>query len=189
MIIKVEAPNGHMAPEDLVQGFVTSKVDVYSFGVVILEIVSGKKNAGYKFNHESEYLLDMAYVAYKNGSLVDLVDKNLSGIYDAKQAITILTLAVMCTSISPTLRPRMADVVSILVGEKTFEQINPPAVDDHQLNVAMARGECTKADSSTSTDVTSRASTSTKLIKGIDETQNSSAETCLEILEESQTSH
>ncbi|BFG34678.1 hypothetical protein CerSpe_209520 [Prunus speciosa] len=189
MIIKVEAPNGHMAPEYAIQGIVTSKVDVYSFGVVILEIVSGKKNAGYKFNHESEYLLDMAYVANKNGSLVDLVDKKLSGIYDAKQAITILTLAVMCTNISPTLRPRMADVVSILVGEKTFEQINPPTVDDHQLNVAMARGECTKADSSNSTDVTSRASTSTKLIKGIDETQNSSAETCLEISEESQTSH
>ncbi|XP_020421258.1 probable LRR receptor-like serine/threonine-protein kinase At1g53440 [Prunus persica] len=189
MIIKVEAPNGHMAPEYVVQGFVTSKVDVYSFGVVILEIVSGRKNAGYKFNHESEHLLDMAYVAYKNGSLVDLVDKNLSGIYDAKQAITILTLAVMCTNISPTLRPRMADVVSILVGEKTFEQINPPTVDDHQLNVAMAHGECTKADSSTSTDVTSRASTSTKLIKGIDETQNSSAETNLEISEESRTSH
>ncbi|PQQ06352.1 putative LRR receptor-like serine/threonine-protein kinase [Prunus yedoensis var. nudiflora] len=190
MIIKVEAPNGHMAPEYVVQGFVTSKVDVYSFGVVIiLEIVSGKKNAGYKFNHESEYLLDMAYVANKNGSLMDLVDKNLSDIYDAKQAITILTLAVMCTNISPTLRPRMADVVSVLVGEKTFEQINPPTVDDHQLNVAMARGECTKADSSTSTDVTSRASTSTKLIKGIDETQNSSAETCLEISEESLTSH
>ncbi|CAL8999919.1 unnamed protein product [Prunus brigantina] len=185
MIIKVEAPNGYMAPEYVVQGFVTSKVDVYSFGVVILEIVSGKKNAGCKFNHESEYLLDVAYVAYKNGSLVDLVDKNLSGIYDAKQAITILTLAVMCTNISPTLRPRMADVVSILVGEKTFEQINPPAVDDHQLNVAMAHGECTKADSSTSTDVTSRAPTSTKLIKGIDETQNSSAETDLEISDES----
>ncbi|PQQ11528.1 putative LRR receptor-like serine/threonine-protein kinase [Prunus yedoensis var. nudiflora] len=189
MIIKVEAPNGHMAPEYAIQGIVTSKVDVYSFGVVILEIVSGKKNAGYKFNHESEFLLDMAYVANKNGSLMDLVDKNLSGIYDAKQAITILTLAVMCTNISPTLRPRMADVVSILVGAKTFEQINLPAVDDHQLNVAMARDECTKADSFTSTDVTSRASTSTKLIKGIDETQNSSAETCLEISEESQISH
>ncbi|CAB4283209.1 unnamed protein product [Prunus armeniaca] len=191
MIIKVEAPNGHMAPEYVVQGFVTSKVDVYSFGVVILEIVSGKKNAGYKFNHESEYLLDMAYVAYKNGSLVDLVDKNLSGIYDAKQAITILTLAVMCTNISPTLRPRMADVVSILVGEKTFEQINPPKADDHQLNVAMAHGECTKADSSTSTDVTAtaRASTSTKLIKGIDETETHYAEPDLEILKESQNSH
>ncbi|XP_020420794.1 probable LRR receptor-like serine/threonine-protein kinase At1g53420 isoform X3 [Prunus persica] len=188
MIIKVEAPNGHMAPEYVVQGFVTSKVDVYSFGVLILEIVSGKKNAGYKFNHESEYLLDMAYVAYKNGSLVDLVDKNLSGNYDAKQAITILTLAVMCTNISPTLRPRMADVVSILVGEKTFEQINRPTVDDHQLNVAMAHGECTKADSSTSTDVSARASTSTKLIKGIEETEIHYAEPDLEILEESQTS-
>ncbi|BFG30977.1 hypothetical protein CerSpe_172510 [Prunus speciosa] len=111
-----------MTPEYAIQGIVTSKVDVYSFGVVMLEIVSGKKNAGYKFNHESEHLLERtAYVAYKNGSLMDLVDKNLSGIYDEKQAITILTLVVMCTNISPTLRPRMADVVSILVGEKTFE--------------------------------------------------------------------
>ncbi|XP_021800093.1 cold-responsive protein kinase 1-like [Prunus avium] len=118
-----------MAPEYAIQGIVTSKVEIYNFGVVMLEIVSGKKNAGYNFNHESEYLLDM--VSKTDRTLMDLVDKNLSGIYDAKQAITILTLAVMCTNISPTLRPRMADIVSILVGEKTFEQINPPTVEDH----------------------------------------------------------
>ncbi|XP_034218880.1 probable LRR receptor-like serine/threonine-protein kinase RFK1 [Prunus dulcis] len=58
----------------------------------------------------------------------------------------------------------------------------------HQSNVAMAHGECTKADSSTSTDVSARASTSTKLIKGIEETEIHYAEPDLEILEETQTS-
>ncbi|KAL6276383.1 hypothetical protein ACE6H2_019984 [Prunus campanulata] len=139
-----------MAPENAIQGIVTSKVDIYNFGVVMLEIVSGKKNAGYNFNHESEYLLDMAYVAYKNGSLMDLVDKNLSGIYDAKQAITILTLAVMCTNISPTLRPRMADVVIILVGSNQYSKSLPvhdsggggssPSSSSHPLPLFIRRG-------------------------------------------------
>ncbi|BFG34702.1 hypothetical protein CerSpe_209760 [Prunus speciosa] len=42
-----------MAPENAIQGIVTSKVDIYNYGVVMLEIVSGKKNTGYNFNHES----------------------------------------------------------------------------------------------------------------------------------------
>ncbi|KAL6276389.1 hypothetical protein ACE6H2_019990 [Prunus campanulata] len=50
---------------------------------------------------------------------------------------------MICTNISPALRPRMADVVSILVDEKTFEQIKPPA-DDHELNVAVASGNAPK---------------------------------------------
>ncbi|KAK9906920.1 hypothetical protein M0R45_002601 [Rubus argutus] len=167
--IKVEVPQGYMSPE-YVRGIVTSKADVYSFGVVILETVSGRTNAGYmRDSQETEFLLDTAYDLHRKGRLVDLVDKKLSAKYDAKQAIIILNLAVKCTSISPTLRPTMSQVVSVLVGEKKIEEICPPAQNDNQI---------AQIDSSASIEVTSRASTSSNYyIKGEDEIEHISEST------------
>ncbi|KAM5553083.1 hypothetical protein ABKV19_025347 [Rosa sericea] len=166
--IKVEVPQGYMAPE-YVRGIVTSKADVYSFGVVILETVSGRTNAGHRRDsQESEFLLDTAYDLHRKGRLVDLVDKTLSNKYDAKQAIIILNLAVKCTSISPTLRPTMSEVVSVLVGDKKIEEICTPALNDSHL---------AQVDCSVSMEATSRASTSSNLIKGEDETEHISEST------------
>ncbi|KAM5550271.1 hypothetical protein ABKV19_027672 [Rosa sericea] len=168
--IKVEVPQGYMAPE-YVRGIVTPKADVYSFGVVILETVSGRTNAGHRRDsQESEFLLDTAYDLHRKGRLVDLVDKTLSTKYDVKQAIIILNLAVKCTSISPTLRPTMSEVVSVLVGDKKIEEICPPALNDSHL---------AQVDSSVSMEATSRASTSSNLIKGEDETEHISESTPL----------
>ncbi|KAK9912063.1 hypothetical protein M0R45_035938 [Rubus argutus] len=159
--IKVEVPQGYMSPE-YVRGIVTSKADVYSFGVIILETVSGRRNAGHnRYSQESEFLLDTAYDLHRKRRLVDLVDKNLSTKYDAKQAIIILNLAVKCTNISPTLRPTMFEVVSVLVGDKKMEEICPPAPNDSHI---------AQVYSSASIEVTSRASTSSNYIKGEDET-------------------
>ena len=44
--------SGYMAPEYAMRGYLTDKADVYSFGVVLLEIVSGKSNAGFKPKEE-----------------------------------------------------------------------------------------------------------------------------------------
>jgi hypothetical protein len=90
-----------------------------------------------------------AYDLHRKGRLVDLVDKNLSNKYDAKQAIIILNLAVKCTSISPTVRPTMSQVVSVLIGDKKIEEICPPA----------------QVDSSASIEGTSTTSTSSNYIK------------------------
>ncbi|KAL5555567.1 hypothetical protein UlMin_037803, partial [Ulmus minor] len=57
-IIKSEASHGYMAPEYPLYGTITTKYDVYGYGVVILELVSGKKNAGHNYNQELEYLVD-----------------------------------------------------------------------------------------------------------------------------------
>ncbi|KAK9921576.1 hypothetical protein M0R45_030081 [Rubus argutus] len=161
--IKVEMPQGYMSPE-YVRGIVTSKADVYSFGVVILETISGRTNARHmRDSQESEFLLDTAYDLHRKGRLVDLVDKNLSTKYDAKQAIIILNLAVKCTNISPTLRPTMSQVVSVLVGDKKIEEICPPAPNDSYI---------AQVDSSVFIEVTSRASTSSNYFRGEDEIEH-----------------
>ncbi|KAF2314423.1 hypothetical protein GH714_026276 [Hevea brasiliensis] len=87
---------GYMAPEYAMRGYLTDKADVYSFGVVGLEI---------------------AYVLQEQGNLLELVDPNLGSNYSKQEAMSILNLALLCTNPSPTLRPSMSSVVSMVEGE------------------------------------------------------------------------
>ncbi|KAL5564110.1 hypothetical protein UlMin_027274 [Ulmus minor] len=105
---------GYMAPEYATRGYLTDKADVYSFGVVALEIVSGKSNANYRPKEEFVYLLDWAYVLKEQGNLFELLDPSLGSKYSEKEAMTMLNLALLCTNQSPTLRPTMSSVVSML---------------------------------------------------------------------------
>ncbi|CAK7344948.1 unnamed protein product [Dovyalis caffra] len=84
----------------------------------------GKTGAEYKPNQEADFLLDTAGVLYEQGRILDLVDKKLSCSYDRKQALILLHLAIKCVNLSPTLRPKMSEVISVLTGEKNIQQIS-----------------------------------------------------------------
>ncbi|XP_062088177.1 probable LRR receptor-like serine/threonine-protein kinase At1g53420 isoform X2 [Humulus lupulus] len=122
-----EASNGYMAPEYTAKGKeLTDKYDVYAFGVVVLETVCGKKNVSLsrKNNQEMEILVDQVRIAERKGTLLkDMPDSSMNNIYDTKQVITVLKVAIMCTNISPGVRPTMSQVVSVLMNEKTLEEI------------------------------------------------------------------
>ncbi|TQD86714.1 hypothetical protein C1H46_027737 [Malus baccata] len=90
-----------------------------------------------------------AYQALAEGNLKSLVDKSLSK-YDEKEALVIMKLAVYCTTLGPSVRPKMSEVVSVLVREKTLDEVFPPAKLTGDSNVA----------GSTSSGKTSAASTS-----------------------------
>ncbi|XP_050255983.1 probable LRR receptor-like serine/threonine-protein kinase At1g53430 isoform X4 [Quercus robur] len=108
---------GYMAPEYAMRGYLTDKADVYSFGVVVLEIVSGKSNTNYRPKEEFVYLLDWAYVLQEQGNLLELVDPRLGSSYSSEEAMRMLSLALLCTNPSPTLRPSMSSVVSMIEGK------------------------------------------------------------------------
>ncbi|XP_024964175.1 probable LRR receptor-like serine/threonine-protein kinase At1g53430 [Cynara cardunculus var. scolymus] len=108
---------GYMAPEYAMRGYLTDKADVYSFGVVALEIVSGKSNTNYRPKEGSVYLLDWTYVLEEQGSLLELVDPSLGLEYPKEEAMMMLSLALLCTNPSPTLRPLMSSVVKMLEGK------------------------------------------------------------------------
>ncbi|KAJ7981864.1 putative Kinase [Quillaja saponaria] len=108
---------GYMAPEYAMRGYLTDKADVYSFGIVALEIVSGKSNTNYRPKEEFVYLLDWAYVLQEQGNLLELVDTSLGSSYSKDEAFKMLNLALLCTNPSPTLRPSMSAVVSMLEGK------------------------------------------------------------------------
>ncbi|KAK4285852.1 hypothetical protein QN277_002489 [Acacia crassicarpa] len=112
---------GYMAPEYAMRGYLTDKADVYSFGVVILEIVSGKNNMNYRPKDEFVHLLDWAYVLQEQGNLLELVDPRLGSRYSQEEAMRMLNLALLCTNPSPSLRPAMSSIVSMLEGKMPIQ--------------------------------------------------------------------
>ncbi|XP_041008931.1 probable LRR receptor-like serine/threonine-protein kinase At1g07650 isoform X4 [Juglans microcarpa x Juglans regia] len=120
---RVAGTIGYMAPEYAMRGHLTNKADVYSFGVVALEIVSGKSNTNYRPKEDFVYLLDWAYVLQERGSLLELVDPALGSEYSSEQAMIMLNVALFCTNASPSLRPTMSQVVSMLEGGTTVQEL------------------------------------------------------------------
>ncbi|KAL3509047.1 hypothetical protein ACH5RR_028448 [Cinchona calisaya] len=120
---RVAGTIGYMAPEYAMRGYLTAKADVYSYGVVALEIVSGKSNTNYRPKEDCVYLLDLAYVLQEKGSLLELVDPDLGSGYSSEEATIVLNIALLCTNASPTLRPIMSQVVSMLEGQTDVQDL------------------------------------------------------------------
>ncbi|XP_058095470.1 probable LRR receptor-like serine/threonine-protein kinase At1g53420 isoform X2 [Magnolia sinica] len=113
---RVAGTLGYMAPEYAMHGYLTDTVDVYSFGVVTLEIVSGKSITSYRPKGDHVHLVDWAYVLQQQGNQLELVDPRLGLEFNKEEAITMIDVALLCTSASPTLRPKMSAVVKMLGG-------------------------------------------------------------------------
>lgn len=58
-----------------------------------------------------------AYVLEEQGNLLELVDPDLGSNYSSEEAMRMLNIALLCTNPSPTLRPTMSSVVSMLEGK------------------------------------------------------------------------
>ncbi|XP_025801530.1 probable LRR receptor-like serine/threonine-protein kinase At1g07650 [Panicum hallii] len=120
---KVAGTIGYMAPKYAMRGYLTDKADEYSFGVVALEIVSGKSNTNYRPKEDFVYLLDWACVLQERGSLLELVDSDLGSNYSTEEALLVLNVALLCTTATPTLRPKMSEVVSLLEGKASLQPL------------------------------------------------------------------
>ncbi|KVI10536.1 Concanavalin A-like lectin/glucanase, subgroup [Cynara cardunculus var. scolymus] len=113
---RVAGTYGYMAPEYALRGYLTDKADVYSYGIVLLEIVSGMANVVNRAKENRFVLLDRAIDLKDEGNLMELVDPRLGSDYDVKEMMIVINLALLCTTISPTDRPAMSAVVSMLEG-------------------------------------------------------------------------
>ncbi|KAL8154005.1 hypothetical protein V2J09_011765 [Rumex salicifolius] len=91
---RVAGTIGYMSPEYALWGYLTYKADVYSFGVVALEIVAGRSNMDFLGNE-----------------------------YDEEEAVRMIKIAVLCTNGSPALRPTMSQVVRMLEGDLSVEDV------------------------------------------------------------------
>ncbi|KAL9346475.1 hypothetical protein Peur_061328 [Populus x canadensis] len=123
---RVAGTIGYMAPEYALWGYLTDKADVYSFGVVALEIISGKNNNNYMPSNSScVCLLDWACHLQQSGSFIELVDETLGSEVNIEEAETMVKVALLCTNASPTVRPTMSEVVSMLEGRMAVPNTLP----------------------------------------------------------------
>ncbi|KAL5716582.1 hypothetical protein ACHQM5_018252 [Ranunculus cassubicifolius] len=117
---RISGTVGYMAPEYAMKGHLTDKVDVYSFGVVALEIISGRNNNSYIPRDECDGLLEWAQFLYEKRHEIELVDLRLESNYNKEEVLAMINVALLCTNTSPTLRPTMSAVVSMLEGRATI---------------------------------------------------------------------
>ncbi|XP_068666649.1 probable leucine-rich repeat receptor-like serine/threonine-protein kinase At3g14840 [Aristolochia californica] len=120
---RVAGTFGYMAPEYAMRGYLTDKADVYSFGIVALEIVSGKSNANYRPKEDCVYLLDWVYVLKERGDLMELIDPKLGSDFDKEEVMGMINMALQCSNSSPSLRPTMSAVVSMLEGRTAVQKV------------------------------------------------------------------
>ncbi|KAL3508794.1 hypothetical protein ACH5RR_028195 [Cinchona calisaya] len=138
---------GYMAPEYAMRGYLTDKADVYSFGVVVMEIVSGKSNTSIRPKKDCFCLLDLARLLKEEGKLMELVDSRIGPDSNKDQVMLTIEIALLCTSVSPSARPSMSTVVSMLEGrlmnqklilESSYSnaKMNSKEISDHQRLLA-----------------------------------------------------
>ncbi|CAK7337516.1 unnamed protein product [Dovyalis caffra] len=105
---------GYIAPEYAQTVRVNEKSDVYSFGVVLLELTTGKAA-----NHgdEDTCLAKWTWRHMQEGKpIVDAFDEQIKEPCYLEEMSNVFTLGVICTSISPSERPNMKEVLQILLG-------------------------------------------------------------------------
>ncbi|KAG0585092.1 hypothetical protein KC19_3G257500 [Ceratodon purpureus] len=119
MTIHVAGTRGYLAPEYAQLGLLSEKVDVFSYGVLLLEIVSGRRNMEPKSPEDQFYLPDWAWILHSEGRIKELIDPTLdqqNHHLHEREAIRILSIALLCVHRSGERRPDMKSVVAMLHG-------------------------------------------------------------------------
>ncbi|KAL8132951.1 hypothetical protein AgCh_008429 [Apium graveolens] len=111
---RVVGTYGYMPPEYAIEGLFSTKSDVYSFGVLVLEIVSGKKNRGFKHPDHNHNLLGHAWRRYNEGKHLEVVDPVLMESNNHHELFRVIQIALLCVQQYPEERPSMSSVVLML---------------------------------------------------------------------------
>eukprot|EP00253_Pinus_taeda_P006035 PITA_06035 len=143
---RVAGTIGYLAPEYALRGRLSEKVDIFSFGVVALEVVSNRSHEDRSLPDDMVYLLDWTWHLYEENRLLDLVDTEMISSCSEEEALRVIQVALLCTQASPSQRPSMSQLVSMLSG---VIEIHPPPsrpgyITDWQLSEENARNPSTK---------------------------------------------
>ncbi|KAL1537393.1 putative receptor-like protein kinase [Salvia divinorum] len=113
---RVVGTYGYMPPEYLIHGQFSVKSDVYSFGVLVLEIISGRRNNGFRSGGDSVGdLLSFAWESWQEGRGGEVVDPFLrSGSGSTNEMLRCIHIGLLCVQEDAADRPTMASVVLML---------------------------------------------------------------------------
>ncbi|KAH6836444.1 hypothetical protein C2S53_016503 [Perilla frutescens var. hirtella] len=114
---RVVGTYGYMAPEYVFDGNFSIKSDVFSMGVVILEIVSGRKNRGFKHPSGYQNLLEQTWLHWKENRELELMDPCYNNSYVESQVKRCIQVGLLCVQSIAEERPEMSSVLLMLSSE------------------------------------------------------------------------
>lgn len=133
-----------MPPEYAIDGLFSTKSDVYSFGVLLLEIISGKKNRGFRHPEHDRNLLGhvsafaynvtcwsaclaklskptltnfQVWKSYKQDRLLDIAEKMIVDSSNETEVFRVIVIGLLCVQEFPEDRPNMSSVVLMLTSK------------------------------------------------------------------------
>ncbi|KAM0063305.1 putative protein kinase RLK-Pelle-DLSV family [Helianthus debilis subsp. tardiflorus] len=147
---RVMGTYGYMAPEYTIDGIYSTKSDVFSFGVLVLEIVSGKKNRGFRHENHDLNLLGHAWRLYKNGKHLELLDGAIKGSYVHSEVKRSIHVGLLCVQKYPEDRPDMTMVVLMLGSEIPLPEPKQPGFYTERRRPAEAESSSSNPEWSSS---------------------------------------
>ncbi|CAI8587264.1 unnamed protein product [Vicia faba] len=125
---------GYMAPEYAMEGLYSVKSDVFGFGVLLLEIITGKRNAGFCYSKSASSLVAYAWHLWNNGNGLELRDPLL--LCPEDQFLRYMNIGLLCVQEDAFDRPTMSSVVLMLMNESVMlGQPEKPPFSVGRLNV------------------------------------------------------
>ncbi|KAJ8550982.1 hypothetical protein K7X08_000352 [Anisodus acutangulus] len=132
---------GYLAPELPRTGRATEKSDVFAFGALLLEVVCGRRPIESKAGPEELVLVDMVWNKWREGKILDVIDKSLKGEFNESEVLIVLKLGLMCSNNQALSRPSMRQVMSYLEGEADMPDA-PMAPGDYNGGFGFDENEC-----------------------------------------------
>ncbi|XVF27805.1 hypothetical protein REPUB_Repub14bG0140400 [Reevesia pubescens] len=111
---RVVGTYGYMAPEYAMEGLYSIKSDVFSFGVLLLEIITGKRNAGFNKPNRVSSLVAYAWKLWSKGQGMNLMDQLLLESCVDTEVLKCIHIGLLCVQEDPADRPTMSTVVVML---------------------------------------------------------------------------
>ncbi|XP_068652654.1 PTI1-like tyrosine-protein kinase At3g15890 [Aristolochia californica] len=123
MTTRVKGTLGYLAPEYAMWGKVSESCDVYSFGILLLELVTGRKPIEKLPGGIKRTITEWAEPYILKERFKDLVDPRLRGNFDETQLRDVINIAALCVQSEAENRPTMKEVVNLLKGYETGDQM------------------------------------------------------------------